>query len=79
MAVDDRLQEESIRIAFIGAHEMLTRDDVARSLKVDLNAIGPSTELLQAGGGLIRELAYDGGIEEGLYFDGSREVQLLGF
>ncbi len=49
-----------------------------RGSKLTLSPLGPGAQLLQAGGGLVRQLADDGGVVEGLDLDGAREVQLLG-
>jgi hypothetical protein len=52
---------------------------IRAGLEGDIVPIGPGTELLETCGGLVGQLADDGGIEEKLDLDGSGEVQLFCF
>jgi hypothetical protein len=57
---------------------VLAADDVLRpGLEGDIITISPGADLLKTRGGLVGQLANDGGVEEGLNFDGPREVQLF--
>jgi hypothetical protein len=57
---------------------VLAADDVLRAgLESDIITISPGAKLLETCGGLVGQLADDGGVEERLDLDGSGEVQLL--
>jgi hypothetical protein len=59
---------------------VLTADDVIGTpVEANMISFRPSTKLLQTRGSLIRQLADNSRIEERLYLNGSRKVELFGF